>query len=109
MGVSSGIGGGAAGLWYRVQAVSAHGLGGTADSDYASVLPAVLNAGRHRRPFIAGWLSRGGGAPLELVTNAGPLPAPGLPARAPAAGKVHEPRDDAHARKITAAARHASA
>ena len=75
MEASSGIGGGAAGLWYRVQAVSAGSLGGSADSDYASVLPAVLNAARHRRPFIAGWLSRGGGAPLELITNAGPLPA----------------------------------
>jgi uncharacterized protein len=69
----SGISGGAAGQWYRVQAVSASCLGGTADRDYASVLPAVLNAARHRRPFIAGWLSRGGGAPLELITNAGPL------------------------------------
>jgi hypothetical protein len=74
MGVESGIGSGAAGLWYRVQAISAHNLGGTADSDYASVLPAIMNAARHRRPFIAGWLSRGGGAPLELITNAGPLP-----------------------------------
>ncbi|HSR83958.1 MAG TPA: ATP-binding protein [Streptosporangiaceae bacterium] len=80
MGAESGIGGGAAGLWYRVQAVSARGLGGTADGDYASVLPAVLNAARHRRSFIAGWLSRGGGAPLELITNAGPLPEPaGVP------------------------------
>jgi uncharacterized protein len=70
---TSGISGGAAGQWYRVQAVSAACLGGTADRDYASVLPAVLNAARRRRPFIAGWLSRGGGAPLELVTNAGPL------------------------------------
>ncbi|HEY2312428.1 MAG TPA: helicase HerA-like domain-containing protein, partial [Streptosporangiaceae bacterium] len=77
MGVESGIGGGTAGLWYRVKAVSSHCLGGTADSNYASVLPAVLNAARHRRPFIAGWLSRGGGAPLELITNAGPLPAAG--------------------------------
>src|SRR5580704_5829413 len=77
MGVSSGIGGGAAGLWYRVQSVSAGSLGGTAESDYASVLPAALNAARHRRPFIAGWLSRGGGAPLELITNAGPLPPAG--------------------------------
>src|SRR5580692_10446983 len=80
MGVESGIGGGTAGLWYRVQAISAHNLGGTADSDYASVLPAIMNAARHRRPFIAGWLSRGGGAPLELITNAGPLPAIDLPA-----------------------------
>src|SRR5580693_9339377 len=75
MGVESGIGSGAAGLWYRVQAISAHNLRGTADSDYASVLPAIMNAARHRWPFIAGWLSRGGGAPLELITNAGPLPA----------------------------------
>src|ERR1700733_14622549 len=86
MGVSSGIGGGAAGLWYQVRAVSAGSLGRTADSDYASVLPAVLNAARRRRPFIAGWLSRGGGAPLELITNAGPLmpgeQTEGLPSRA---------------------------
>ncbi len=82
MAAESGIGGGAAGLWYRVQAVSQRSLGGGADGDYASVLPAALNAARHRLPFIAGWLSLGGGAPLELVTNAGPLPAPGLPARA---------------------------
>jgi hypothetical protein len=59
--------------WYRVQAVNAACIGGTADRDYAAVLPAVLNAARNRRPFIAGWLSRGGGAPLELITNAGPL------------------------------------
>ncbi|HXW45597.1 MAG TPA: helicase HerA-like domain-containing protein [Streptosporangiaceae bacterium] len=74
MAPTSGISGGAAGHWYRVQAVSAACLGGTAERDYASVLPAVLNAARSRRPFIAGWLSRGGGAPLELITNAGPLP-----------------------------------
>src|SRR5579862_3369066 len=52
---SPGIGGGAAGPWYRVQAITASCLGGTAERDYASVLP---------------------GAPLELITNAGPLPAP---------------------------------
>ena len=78
MAATSGIGGSAPGLWYRVQAVSSGCLGGgSADADYASVLPAALNAARHRKPFIAGWLSRGGGAPLELITNAGPLPAPG--------------------------------
>src|SRR6202046_4314477 len=77
MGAASGISGGAAAQWYRFQAVSRGCLGGTADRDYASVLPAVLNAARHRRPFIAGWLSRGGGAPLELITNAGPLPPAG--------------------------------
>jgi uncharacterized protein len=74
--VSASISAGPAGQWYRVQAVNAACLGGTADRDYASVLPAALNAARHRRPFIAGWLSRGSGAPLELITNAGPLPSP---------------------------------
>ena len=57
MGESSGIGGSAAGLWYRVVAVNAGSHGGGAAGDYASVLPAALNAARHRRPFIAGWLS----------------------------------------------------
>src|SRR5215467_9937497 len=73
MGVN--IGGGPAGQWFRVHAVSPAARG-TADSDYAAVLPAALHAARSRKPFIAGWLSRGGGAPLELITNAGPLPGP---------------------------------
>ena len=74
----SGIGDGLAGPWYRVQAIMADGRrGGTAEEDYASVLPAAMNAALRRRPFVAGWLSRGGGAALELVTNAGPLPEPG--------------------------------
>jgi len=77
MAATEGIGSGSAELWYRVHAVSADTLGGTAAADYAAVLPAALNAARHRRPFIAGWLSRGGGAPLELITNAGPLAPPG--------------------------------
>src|SRR6204780_2635532 len=82
MGATSGIGSGAAGPWDRVQAILADGRqGASAERDYASVLPAVLNAAMHRRPFIAGWLSRGGGAPLELITNAGPLPEPGAPDR----------------------------
>src|SRR4029077_11965238 len=80
-GATSGISGGAAGQWYRVKGVSAACLGGSTDREYASVLPAVLNAARHRRPFIAGWLSRGGGAPLELITNAGPLPPASWPVR----------------------------
>src|SRR5208282_4166418 len=80
MGATSGIGSGAAGPWYRVQAILADGRqGASAERDYASVLPAALNAAMHRRPFVAGWLSRGGGAPLELITNAGPLPEPGAP------------------------------
>jgi uncharacterized protein len=98
MGATSGIGGGAAGPWYRVQAIMADGRhGGSAERDYASVLPAVLNAALHRRPFVSGWLSRGGGAPLELITNAGPLPEPGVPERRglTQAGRLHDRR---HAR-----------
>src|SRR5258708_21493354 len=89
MGGTSGIGGGAAGQWSRVQAMTADGRrGATAERDYASVLPAVLNAALHRRPFVAGWLSRGGGEPLELITNAGPLPEPG---RGVGPGRVIDP------------------
>src|ERR1700758_471421 len=77
MGESAGIGGNAGALWYRVLAVNARGAGGTAGGE----LPSGPPAARHRRPFIAGWLSRGGGAPLELITTAGPLPEPGRPAR----------------------------
>ncbi|HEU5420055.1 MAG TPA: ATP-binding protein [Streptosporangiaceae bacterium] len=83
---AAGIGGGATGPWYRVQAISSGSPGGSADRDYASILPAALNAVAHRRPFIAGWLSRGGGAPLELITNAGPLPAPAAALPGPADG-----------------------
>jgi uncharacterized protein len=82
---SPGIGGGAAGPWYLVQAITADvRRGSTAEADYASVLPAALNAALQRRPFVAGWLSRGGGAPLELISNAGPLPEPGDPPGDPA-------------------------
>ena len=91
MGVTSGIGGSTGGLWYRVQAVDASCLGGTAVADYASVLPAALNAARHRRPFIAGWLSRGGGAPLELITTAGPLPEPVRAAKPAEPGSAEPP------------------
>jgi uncharacterized protein len=90
VGGTSGIGGGTAGPWYRVLAIASHGSGGgSAEHDYVAILPAALNAAMHRRPFIAGWLSRGGGAPLELITNAGPLPAAALaegPAQRPPQG-----------------------
>jgi uncharacterized protein len=75
--------------WYRVVAIPDTGYGGTAERDYACVLPAVLDAARGLRPFVVGWLSRGGGAPLELFTNAGPLPwlpSAELPDFAPVAG-----------------------
>lgn len=74
MSTGAGIGGGAAAPWYRVVAVPDAGLGGTAQRDYAAVLPALLEAANGRRPFVVGWFCRGGGAPLELITNAGPLP-----------------------------------
>ena len=47
--------------------------------DFVAVLPAALSAKQRCRPFVVGWLSRGGGAPLELITNAGPLVFPGGP------------------------------
>ena len=92
MAASAGIGNGSAALWYRVHAVSAGSLGGTAAADYAAILPAALNAARHRRPFIVGWLSRGGGAPLELITNAGPLSPAGRAAPAEDARPANEAR-----------------
>jgi DNA helicase HerA-like ATPase len=69
-----GIGASPTAPWYRVVAIPDVWYGGTADRDYASVLPALLEAAQSRRPFVTAWLSRGGGAPLELLTNAGPLP-----------------------------------
>ena len=90
---AEGIGGGQAGQWYRVDTITAASSGGTAQRDYASVLPAALSAAVHRRPFVAGWLSRGGGAPLELITNAGPLPP--APERETATGR-RPPRPASH-------------
>src|SRR5258708_5379828 len=69
-----GIGASPSALWYGVVAIPDVCYGGTAEGDYASVLPGLLDAAQSRRPFVTGWLSRGGGAPLELLTNAGPLP-----------------------------------
>ena len=71
--------------WYRVVAIPDAPYGGTAERDYACVLPALLDAAKNRRPFVVGWFSRGGGTPLELFTNAGPLPpAPAWPLMEPA-------------------------
>src|SRR6185437_8363501 len=84
MSSDSGFGGGLNAPWYRVVAIPDAPYGGTAERDYACVLPALLDAAKSRRPFVVGWLSRGGGTPLELFTNAGPLPAP--PAWPPAGG-----------------------
>ncbi|GAA2086218.1 ATP-binding protein [Actinomadura alba] len=65
-----------AGPWYRIQAIPAPERISSAEWDFVTVLPAALSAAQQGRPFVVGWLSRGGGAPLELITNAGP-PAPG--------------------------------
>ncbi|MGE5135985.1 MAG: ATP-binding protein [Gemmatimonadota bacterium] len=67
---------GLAGPWFRVLSIPPARAPASAGQDFASVLPAALSAARRGVPFAAGWLSRGGGAPLELVTNAGPA-APG--------------------------------
>jgi DNA helicase HerA-like ATPase len=68
-------GDGLTGPWQRVLAVTAQDTAGTPESDFVAVLPAVLSAAERGRPFVAGWLSRGGGAPLELITNAGGIAA----------------------------------
>jgi DNA helicase HerA-like ATPase len=66
-----GPGGNLTGPWHRVLAITASEGAGSPESDFVAVLPAVLSAAERGRPFVAGWLSRGGGAPLELITNAG--------------------------------------
>jgi uncharacterized protein len=68
--VTTTAGGELAGPWYRVLAIEAARGPSTPESDFVAVLPAVLTAAGHGRPFVVGWLSRGGGAPLELITNA---------------------------------------
>ncbi|WP_157254759.1 ATP-binding protein [Nonomuraea typhae] len=71
------------GPWYRIQSIAAPSRSSSAEWDFVTILPAVLSAAQHRRPFVIGWLSRGSGAPLELITNAGPLSPPRQPRRAP--------------------------
>ena len=64
------------GPWFRVLSVPPARAAASAEHDYTSVLPAALSAAGRGVPFAAGWLCRGGGAPLELVTNAGPAVPP---------------------------------
>jgi uncharacterized protein len=59
-----------AGPWFRVVSLTARRPTASAEQDFVSILPAVLAAASHGRPFVAGWLSRGAGSPLELITNA---------------------------------------
>lgn len=64
-----------AGPWFRVLSLTAPGHRGGAERDFVSVLPAALAAAARSRPLAAGWLCRGVGSPLELITNAGPAAA----------------------------------
>jgi hypothetical protein len=64
-----------AGPWFRVQSIVTRPWPGSAGHDFLDVLPAASVAARAGRPFVAGWLCRAPGAPLELFTNA-VLPAP---------------------------------
>jgi hypothetical protein len=61
------------GPWYRILAVPAPVQASCAELDFVAVLPAVLSAVQRDGQFVVGWLCRGGGEPLELITNAGPL------------------------------------
>ena len=83
------LGDGIAGPWFRVVSLTAPRPAGSAEQDFAGILPAALAAAVRGRPFVAGWLSRGAGSPLELITNAAaseahPSPAPpsGVPQQA---------------------------
>ncbi|SEN39788.1 ATP-binding protein [Nonomuraea pusilla] len=69
------------GPWYRIQSIAAPSRSSSAEWDFVTVLPAALSAAQRGRPFVIGWLSRGSGAPLELITNAGPLTPPRQPRR----------------------------
>ena len=61
------------GPWHRILAITASAGAVSPEADFVAVLPAVLSAAERGQAFAAGWLSRGGGAPLELITNAGTL------------------------------------
>ena len=64
-----------AGPWFRVQSIVTRRAAGSAEHDFLDILPAASAAARAGRPFVAGWLCRAGGAPLEFITNAA-LPGP---------------------------------
>jgi hypothetical protein len=59
-----------AGPWFQVQSIVTRPCPGSAGHDFLDVLPAASVAARAGRPFVAGWLCRAAGAPLELFTNA---------------------------------------
>jgi len=61
-----------AGPWFRVASISAPWRPGSAEQEFACILPAALAAATRGRPLVTGWLCRGAGSPLELITNAAP-------------------------------------
>jgi uncharacterized protein len=72
--VTTGAGDSLAGPWHTILAITAPAGADSPEADFVAVLPAVLSAAGSGRAFAVGWLSRGAGAPLELITNAGALP-----------------------------------
>ncbi|HEV2374650.1 MAG TPA: ATP-binding protein [Streptosporangiaceae bacterium] len=87
-----------AGPWLRVLSIPAAAPQDCAEQDFLAVLPAASAALASRRPFVAGWLCRGPGSPLELVTNAALR---GRAGRSPGSGTVLFP---AGARAVPASA-----
>jgi len=78
-----------AGPWFRVVSLTAPRPAGPAEQDFVGILPAALAAAGRGQPLVAGWLSRGAGSPLELITNAaasepGPPPSPPFSPSSPA-------------------------
>jgi hypothetical protein len=86
-----------AGPWFRVVSLTARRPAGSAGQDFVGILPAALAAAGRGRPFVAGWLSRGAGSPLELITNAAaaqpadPAPEPADPSLEPAGPSAPPP------------------
>ena len=63
------------GPWWRILTMTAPdpaGLPASAEDDYAAIHSAAVAAARQGRPLVIAWLSRGDGAPLELITTAAP-------------------------------------
>ncbi len=77
-----------AGPWWRILTMTAPDPAGSpasAEDDYAAIHSAAVAAARQGRPLIIAWLSRGDGAPLELITTVAPSAAlPGTPPGDPA-------------------------
>jgi len=82
------FGDGMAGPWFRVVSLTAPRPAGSAEQDFVGILPAALAAAGRGRPFVTGWLSRGAGSPLELITNAAAAE-PAHPAAEPPPGVPH--------------------